>query len=147
MLSWRGAVQAGSYYWVGDGIVGAVPVGGGAVTRLASVGSISTDLAGVDASNAYVWTPDSLWAVPLAGGSATLVQAFATGSFVFRATLEGSYLYWTQWYSPFAVMRVPAGGGNAEVLAFGEMDPSGIDVDAKAVYWADQQYGMRALAK
>lgn len=151
------AVDGKSVYWSIDpaGILHesslmSVPLGGGAVTTLASTSNKSSDetaFSGVALDAAHVYwasgtasVPESsaaLLSVPL-GGGATRTLATALSSepaslpSILGLAVRGENAYGS---APGGIARVPLDGGAAVVLAALDSIAPGISLDSTSIYW------------
>jgi hypothetical protein len=55
-------------------------------------------------------------------------------------TVDQNSVYWAAYYS-FTVDKIAKAGGTATTISSGEVNPSGIALDATNVYWSDRGYG------
>ena len=119
-----------------DGPV-SVPLGGGA-TRTLAAGSGNSNTYGiaVDATSLY-WTdfnsPGTVSKVALDGGQSTML---ATGNTAEGIAVDATNVYWVNAGSvgTGSLMKVPVNGGNAQTLASGLDDPTGLAIDATSAY-------------
>jgi hypothetical protein len=84
------------YFAVEDGRIGKVPIAGGPVTMLATLFDvIACCQIAVDASYVYVAQLDGIYAVPLAGGTPTLVISTSLAAWAGGIAVDARALYWT----------------------------------------------------
>jgi hypothetical protein len=152
------ATDGTGVYWADGSDVLAVPVGGGAVTTVASQQSAARSIA-VDAANVYwvngvstvsdtdgsITSDTNVVRAPKGGGQAVTL---ATGlTFVDSLAMDSLYVYWVETGTlavPLnVVMRAPIAGGVTTTIATGSGSncpcPGTVAVDATSVYWG--QYG------
>jgi hypothetical protein len=140
-------INATSVFWTsrssGGGVFGSVwsvPIGGGAVTNLAT-NLVGTDGIAVDDQNVY-WanagsngTDGTVMKEPLGGGAITVLASGQCASS--DVAVDGTNVYWVNLGCPNGpggtVMSVPRDGGTPVVLATGS--PLRLKVDATSVYW------------
>ncbi len=119
---------------ISPGAVGKVPIAGGAVSTLSTVGSANFDIA-VDTASVY-WTGQSssnILKVGLGGGTATTLatgQAGPTG-----IAVDGLSVYWTN--NGTSVVKVGLGGGTPTTLASGQNGCRGIALAGSTVYFSN----------
>jgi len=78
-------------------------------------------------------------AVAGCGGTPT---ALASGQdYPWRVAVDGSNVYWANYFGPASVMEVPIAGGIPTALATGESNPAGIVVRGGSVFWSDTGSG------
>jgi hypothetical protein len=139
------AVDATSVYWYaqtapvvtdagGGGAVMKVPLGGGAVTTLATGFPTAMALGGSD----VFWVeggPNSSQAtiesVPIAGGTSTTIAIAIPPTAV---ASDGTNVYWTDG-AVGTVIKMPIGGAAPITLASQQENPVGLAIDAKSAYW------------
>lgn len=150
------AVDSASVYWTAQGSVAAVskvPLTGGSPVVVTSPADNTSDVGGVavDATNVY-WTAtvrtneqqgiasNDLMMVPKAGGVSTTLASHDQDNDQTSSDLvvDGSNVYWPR---QDAIVRVPAGGGQAVTLAQGQCTASAVVVDATSTYWTDGNAG------
>jgi hypothetical protein len=129
----------GNLFWADPSysLIKSIPVGGGAITTLAS-GVTASDLA-VDDVNVYWLDGSNVNKAPIAGGLATvLVSGQVSPSSI---ATDGQRVYWTNAGSSTAstgtVRSVQVGGGAPKTLASGQGEPSFVKADASQVYWGN----------
>jgi len=131
-------------YWANEGnaLVQSVPMGGGSVTTLTTLTNEHPEFVALDSTNAYV-TANSLYAVPLVGGSGTvLASGYGT---VMGVRVDSTYAYFTAGALPGGVYRVSKVGGTVETLATSSR-PYDLAIDATYVYWTDLTDGTLSRA-
>jgi sugar lactone lactonase YvrE len=130
-----------SLYFIADGNLEKVPLGGGAVTTLASASGTTYGIA-VDAENVYWATANSaapgnengaIMKVPLTGGT-PVALATKLGMPTGLAT-DGASVYWVDPLQ--GVMKVALGGGAITTLTSDVSAPAFIAVDDTSVYWTN----------
>lgn len=131
----RIAVDAASVTWLdfyGNAVL-RVPKGGGAVTTIAHLEGLASDLA-LDGPSVYVTSGMAVLRID-GPGAPPQVLATTSGNGA-RLALEGDSVYFTD---PTAglVRRVPKLGGEPVTIASVQGRPMGIAVDAWCVYWAN----------
>jgi hypothetical protein len=151
------AVDSRNVYWIGDHAVGGgpkpqsgnalyvAPVGGGPASILAD-GAYSTLLA-VDDANVYGESGAGLWAVATGGGALRQLVDPASLLFAEAIALGDDGVYVASFCCDVAhglIARVPKGGGVPVVLADNQPHPRAIAVDATAIYWSNDGYGIGA---
>jgi hypothetical protein len=112
---WGIAADANNVYWTAfdmstptAGVVLQAPIGGGAVTTLASGRNSPIGIA-VDAANVY-WGDDALMKIPIGGGTATtLTSSVAPWSIA----VDANNVYWA---NVGYVAKMPIGGGATTVI-------------------------------
>ncbi|RLB51812.1 MAG: hypothetical protein DRJ42_16180 [Deltaproteobacteria bacterium] len=74
---------------------------------------------------------------PTVGGSVNLLATVARGG-PWDLTFDDTFVYWADHHADVgAIMRVPLGGGTAEVVAGGQDGPHGIALDGGVLYWTN----------
>jgi hypothetical protein len=143
------AVDSTYVYWAdnsgGNRGIRRMPLGGGAVTTLATVNANSLESIAVS-SSAVFWTDigaGTVMSVPLAGGEVTALASSQNNPA--NIAVDETNVYWTNlgtWksdettsYVDGAVMSVPLRGGTPTALATGVSKPEAITVDAVNIYW------------
>ncbi len=135
------AVDPTNVYWAEPklGLVLTVPLGGGAISTVAS-GQDSP--AGVDVAGATVyWTTNSsVMSRGVGGGPATVFAKNQTGAG--PITHDSTTLYWALYIDGGKVLSCPLKGcATPTVLADMQGIPTSVAVDAESVYWTDQLTG------
>jgi hypothetical protein len=138
------AVDTTSVYWSDQGAATAsvkkVPIGGGALSLLAS-GQTSPGAIVVDSASVY-WTTDdgNVVSVPIDGGTPTTLASGQAGAGAIA--LDTTSVYWTTeqtcgQHCPVtgAIMTLPLGGGTPMTVASAPGPPNGIALNATDVYW------------
>jgi hypothetical protein len=159
------AVAGSTIYWANvggappnSGSIVSAPLAGGTPTVLAAGQgepvAIATDgtnvywttagtQSGVDAGTT---TPGAAWAVPIGGGTPTLLAngfalvgpiAAANGVVVFAAWKDPPTIFGSLTSQSVQIMKVSPTGGNATVIANTDRKVTSIAVDATAAYWTD----------
>jgi hypothetical protein len=117
----------------GTGYLGSIPLDGGAVTVLGSLGG-SINLA-LDATDVYWSAANVIQKVSKAGGQATVVAnpAENVGNFA----VDDTSLYWGPADTTTGLLRkiAKAGGGSPQTLAQNQGGIGMVRVDAQRVYW------------
>jgi hypothetical protein len=141
------AVDATAVYWVdggtgsADGSVNKVPIGGGAVTTLAS--GISPTAIALDATNVYFATVSAsgtgrIARVPKAGGAVTVLTYFGV-YMPWTMAIDGLSVYWIDGGDNSSahggVYKIPLDGGSPTALASGEVYGRGLAIDASSAYF------------
>lgn len=92
-----------------------------------------------DSNNAYFASTDGLGAVPVAGGSVTILNV---GAVVYECASDGTFVYFVDRSanSP-TIKRVPVGGGITTTLFTDDLSPGRVEVDDTSVYVNSTQYG------
>lgn len=134
------AVDANFVYWsnFGDGTIRKVPIGGGAVTQVATAGQMGTRGIAVDSANLYYAhsTLGSISQVPLAGGP-TLTLASSQAS-PWAVTVNGGEVFWSSsraMANGGAVSKTAIGGGSIIPRAINQNFPLCVAADATTLYW------------
>ncbi len=138
------AVANGSVYWVAgtsdasSGAIMEIPVGGGAMTTLASM---SGDPAHIAADSSCIYWSEimagTVMKVPITGGEATTIALAETP---FWIALGETDVFWMGQ----GVMKAPKAGGTATALtpsSFLTLLPAGLAVDATNVYFTSGSPG------
>lgn len=141
------AVDARAVYWtdVVDGTVLSVPLGGGAVTTLASGQDASGRIA-VNGSSLYWTGTSSITKLPLGGGSAPVTLASGQGG-TSGLAVDATNVYWlaVDASGMGSVLRTPTSGGPVTTLVSGVSQPHEIAVDAANVYWTMGVFGVDSM--
>jgi hypothetical protein len=111
---------------------------GGAVKELTPIGSTPTVLA--DADTVYVSDQGTVWAVPMAGGTAEIV-AYGAG----LAGMDGDRLLVWSGASYRALYSVPRTQRAGEIAGTGLIGPTTFTSDGTTLYWGDRYGGLWAL--
>ncbi|MCM2276948.1 MAG: hypothetical protein NDJ89_02590 [Oligoflexia bacterium] len=127
------AVDSVHVYWMDNGSLNRVPVGGGTVIPLAS--GYSTNIV-VDATDVYfAFSPSGIQKVPTSGGSTVVIEPeTVVGAAPFAIALNASEIFWTNWGG--ALRKIPLGGGTISDLGTG-IYASALAATSTHVYWAD----------
>jgi hypothetical protein len=143
---WLLAVDETHVYTAKDGqetVVKRVPIGGGAVSTVASVpGAGMLQALALDATSAYLATGSGAaqGAVLKVSKEDGAVSTLALGrSFPQDIVVDETHVYWTEFRADI-VRRVPVGGGDPVDFAAGQPSPRHMALDATHVYWAANQY-------
>jgi hypothetical protein len=140
------AVGGGRVYWTNSipgtptDVVESVPIGGGAVTSVAT-GSDGAGGIATDANYVYWSTPSATYRAALSGGQP---QSIGPGADWLAVDASGVYLAQNvqgpSGYPQGSVSVLPLAGGGATVLASGRTGGVGpIALDDAAVYWVEGQ--------
>jgi hypothetical protein len=140
------AVDATDIYWLElQGLMKA-PIGGGAVTTLASPPVGGSNALALDATNVYYTTRDgNVESVPKAGGPITVVATSQTGAS--GIATDGTTLWWANFADDGGIMSAPAGGGTpmlAETVPFAR---DGLALHGADLYYMSEASGAPYLAR
>jgi hypothetical protein len=125
------AINATDAYWVNqDGVVGTVPLDGGAWRRLAT--EWGGNAIALDSDRVYWISGLAVMAVGLGGGQPTTLAKERVG---FAIAVDESFVYWAGGRSPGRVMRVAKSGGTPITLASEKSVIRAIAVDNSSLYW------------
>jgi hypothetical protein len=107
---------------------------GGPVTTLSTNDGFSMSLGNGNAYWAYPSSNQSIFGIPVTGGTAT---ALAQGVNTPMATAaDSSNVYWTEGTNPGNVVQLSLSGGLPQTLASNQVIPTWMLVDATHVYWS-----------
>jgi len=137
-------MDSASVYWTDEyGHIASVPIGGGAVTTLATGTDDGSGAIAVDSTSVY-WTSNAgtVLKMPvgglLEGGAPTTLATNQVGAS--HIVLNGGFVYWTALgiVNSGTIVKVGAVGGTPVTLATGQAQPSAIAVDSTSVYWTNR---------
>jgi hypothetical protein len=129
------------YFTTVDGDVLKAPLDGGTPTTLAT-GTVNPGGLAVDATHVYWSEGGSVHSVPLDGGpSATLTPISGASTLAVDATS----IYWSSAAGGSELMKTPASGGSAVLVATVAQGLGAIEVDSTSVYWVDYGCGAASL--
>jgi hypothetical protein len=126
------AVDATNVYWTtsnGTAVL-QVPVDGGTVTTLASLGQPVGELVAAS-GNVYFDADGAVLSIPAGGG--TIVTLVSAGAYSFAVDASNVYTF-----EGTSLVQTPLAGGPAITLAAGVPQGGEIAVGTAAVYWASQ---------
>jgi hypothetical protein len=128
------AVLGGTVYWAVGQTIQSAPVGGGAVSVLASnqVGPSGI----VATAMGIYWTTITPQNAVMGLFNGTTVPTTIAGNQpgVVEIATDGVNLYWTTYVT---LAKAPLGGGAVTVLVANQSTPQGLAVDDTSVYWYD----------
>jgi hypothetical protein len=143
-------VQGTNAYWAR----GADPIGQIMRQALSGAPGSATSISGplasptalsIDTTTAYfALSSGSIYRVPLAGGTTTLLSSGQTQMHPFDIAADATHVYWSNNGLPSGIMRVPIGGGTATPLYSNTTSyVSGIAIDATYIYFGMGQEVLR----
>ena len=139
-LAWQIALDEADVFWIGQGVMKAPKLGGGAIELTSPVPMLPMAGLAVNATNVYFTSgppggTSGVSTVPSQGGTATVVYADTSGVFAPPGpiAIDATRAYWADGSN--AVFCVPLSGGAATTLATGQDNVVAIAVDETAVYW------------
>jgi hypothetical protein len=140
------AVDATRVYWGDNGVLLAVPLGGGTTVTFPIDNLVAAEVA-TDSYSIYVPTQNRgaylLLALPLDGGApVTLTSGSGQPTGI---ALCGDSVCWGG-FAGFAgaggaIMTIPKAGGTPTTLVSGSTAPAGVAADSTTVYWTDSMGG------
>jgi hypothetical protein len=149
------AVDTTSIYWADQpaqgGAVVQMPIGGGALTTLASASGATLEAFAVQGSSIY-WANNAadntfILEASIGGGAATTLASEPTFIPVGLA-VNATHVVWTtegtEGTAAGTVVTVPLAGGTATTLAANQGGLIALAVDATSVYWKDDQSVLKA---